>query len=130
MTAGDALKAVIAATGRFGATGGRIFRDAAPDNMATWPYVTYIDGVADPSVNRGDGRTLTRRRVMIVDLWQKSRDEEDDLPRVLERALDGLALDGVDEARVYRVRVDDVARITDEPGVVHHSFSLSLARLV
>lgn len=96
-----------------------------PDD-AVFPYASFLDPVSDGIALSGDARTLGRRRLLQVDLWQ---DEATEVDGLVETVVD--ALDGQRVASGFRVRVTDVSMIPDETeaDVVHHALTLSVARI-
>lgn len=119
------LRALVVADGMVNQ---RIFRDFAPDG-ATFPYITFNDGVSDGRGTHGDGVDTTRLVNQQWDLWQRARDEVDDLDHRLANILTGRhpAVNGV---KVWGTRVTQINRIADPDRLtLHHALTVSLYRL-
>lgn len=122
-TIGGALRARIVEAG---IVSGRVFRDRAPDGC-TFPYVTFTDPVSLVPGLAGDGNVLTRERQVSVDLWQKVREESDQLLADLAEAVDGVRLDTGDGRKVCRTRMTSLQRLDDPDAlVVHHALTLTV----
>ena len=93
---------------------------------AAFPYASFLDPVSDAPALSGDSRTLGRRRLLQVDVFQDEASEVDGLIEVLVDALDGQRIESG-----FRVRVQDVTQVPDETetDVVHHALTLSVARI-
>lgn len=97
-----------------------------PDD-AEFPYASFLDPIGDAIALSGDGRTLGRRRLLQVDVWQDEASEVDGMIEVLVDALDGQKV-----ASGFRLRVQDVSQVPgpeDEEDIVHHVLTLSVARI-
>ena len=96
-----------------------------PDD-AQFPYASFLDPVSDAPAFSGDARTLGRRRLLQVDVFQDEASEVDGLIETLVDALDGTGIESG-----FRVRVTDVTQVPDETDsdVVHHAMTLSVARI-
>lgn len=101
------------------------YRDGYVPDDAVFPYASILDPVSDAVLLSGDARTIARRRLLQVDLWQREGAEDVTLPDTIANALDGLNVtDGM------RLRHVDTQRIPEaEDDVVHHALTLSVVRL-
>lgn len=88
------------------------------------PYVTILDPVSDAVLLQGDSRTLARRRLAQVDVWQ---DEASFSEALVDDVVD--AIDGASAAGGFHYRVVDVQNIPEPDDVVHHALTVSLTRL-
>lgn len=102
-----------------------VYRMGWTPEGAAFPYATILDPISNAVALEGDARTLARRRLLQVDLWQEADSEDDTLPDDVAAALDGVPL-----ASGGRLRVLDVALVQDEgdADVVHHAVTVSIAR--
>lgn len=102
----------------------QVYRAGWVPDDAAFPYATILDPISMAVAMSGDGRTLGRRELLQVDLWQNQADEDDSLVGDMIAALDGVSLGGLG-----RVKVQDVVKVDpDEDEVVHHAFTLSVPR--
>lgn len=105
-----------------------VFRAGEHLDEAEFPYATILDPLGSAPALSGDGRTLGRRRLAQVDLWQDRAGEDDDLLETVVSALDGAKAAG----ERFRYKVDDVALVDDseaDPDVIHHALTVSTVRL-
>lgn len=100
------------------------YREAWVPDDAAFPYASILDPVSNAPALSGDARTLARRRLIQVDLWQSEADEIDGLVDTITAALDGTAM-----TSGGRLRVIEVVLIPEDEDVVHHAFTLSWARV-
>lgn len=126
-TLGGAVGVLVVATGL---VAGRCWRaDKMPERPATFPYVTIEPMIADNRELSGDCRTLGRARLVQVDLWQKSKDEDFELPEQLMDALDGATLEASRAA--LSCKADDIVQVDDPtPGILHHAITLRIVYAV
>lgn len=108
----------------WGEVSGRVFRADKVPESPTYPYVTFTDAVSMVPALDGDCATMARARLVSVDLWQKSKDEDPLMPERLVNALDGAALSGASQ-HVYGCKVTDCVRLDDpDDSIVHHALSV------
>lgn len=93
-----------------------------------YPYVSMIDDVFDgaPALE-GDGRAMSWRTFVQLDLWQRTGDESPALLRELRDRVDGLKL----SAPYLRARVQSTVRVP-EPAptlIVHHAITVAVAEV-
>lgn len=122
-TIGGALRARVVTSG---IVSGRVFRDRAPDGC-TFPYVTFTDPLSLVPDLSGDGAVLMRERQVSFDLWQKVREEDDQLLVALADAVDGVWVDLGDGRKAVRTRMTSLQRLSDPDAlVVHHALTLTV----
>lgn len=121
LSIGGSIKAAVVA---WGGVSGRVFRsDKVPENP-TFPYVTFMDAVSMAPALEGDCATMARARLVTVDVWQKSKDEDPLLPERLVNALDGAGLSDASQ-HVYGCKVIDCVRLDDpDDSISHHALSM------
>lgn len=113
--------------------GNRVFREGHVPTDASFPYVSVIDPISDAPALSGDSRTLGRRRLLQLDVWELAAEEEDDLADDLGALLDG------HRSGAYRFRTLDVTRVPDgalagpeaeagPDGITHHAITVSYTR--
>lgn len=120
-TVGGGIRDLVVADGLLGA---RFWSDSAPDG-ATFPYGTFHDGISMAPALKGDARTLRLVRQVQVDLWERQRDEDEDVARALYALLDG-ALITVGQDRM-RLAVDDAQRFVEaDTSIVHRALTLAV----
>lgn len=105
-----------------------VYRQGWVPDDAQFPYASFLDPVSDAPALSGDARTLARRRLVQVDVWQDEATEDDDL-------VDGIvaALDGAVTSTGVRLRVLDVSQVPgpeEDEDVVHHAITVSGARVL
>lgn len=93
-----------------------------PDDAAL-PYAVILDPISNAPALHGDARTLARRRLVQVDLWQAEANEDDSVVDDVIAALDGKRI------TAGRILVQDSVLVPDETDadVVHHALTLSVA---
>lgn len=104
-----------------------VYRQAHVPDDAVFPYASFLDPISDSPVLSGDARTLARRRVIQVDLWQDEDDEDDDLLDSVVNSIDGSRASGG-----LTFRVQDVSLVPgpeEDQGIVHHAITVGLPRL-
>lgn len=102
-----------------------VYRAGWTPEGAALPYATILDPISNGVALQGDARTLARRRLLQVDIWQERASEDDDL---IDQAV--AALDSTPVPSGGRLRVLDSVLVQDEgdPDVVHHALTISIAR--
>ena len=102
-----------------------VYRAGWVPEGAAFPYATILDPISNAVALQGDARTLGRRRLLQVNLWQDREAEDDSVLDAVVAALDGTALESGG-----RLRVLDANVIPDEGDgdVVHHALTVSIAR--
>lgn len=95
----------------------RNYADRAPENEPR-PYTVVLDHVGQSPQLKGDSRTMARRRLLQVDLWQDSAADDATLATTLENVLDGLRM-----TAGLRLAVTDSRRIPEPNfGLSHFVF--------
>jgi hypothetical protein len=103
---------------------GRVYADEVARGGMDYPYAGVIDHVTEAVAMKGGGRVMAWRRLVQVDVWQRTGTEDPDLLTAVVDALDGVRVEGA-----YAVAVQSSLRTTDpDPGVVHHAVTCSVAR--
>lgn len=132
LTIGGALRAhVLAELNAAGKPlGQRYWRDTAPKG-ATLPYCTFLDPLSDVPALVGDQRVLGKTRLVQLDLWQRLKEEDDELLLALQRALDGARIAPEDPdgpVAAFTIRLRSTARLPDPDGnLVHHALTVAVA---
>jgi hypothetical protein len=105
----------------------RVWRsDKMPERPKTFPYVTVLDMISDAPGLSGDCETMARFRLVQVDVWQRTKDEDFLLCERLVDMLDGTAV--VAAQRAWRVKVVDAQRLDDpDEQIIHHALTLRIA---
>lgn len=110
--------------------GQRMWRDSAPEG-ATFPYLTFIDPISDVPSLVGNQRVLARTRQIQVDLWQRYKEESDELLVALQRACDAERLapeDPEGPVAAFTTRLRSTSRVPDpDRSVVHHALTVAVA---
>lgn len=73
------------------ALGKRNYADRAPENEPR-PYTVVLDHVGQSPQLKGDARTMARRRLFQIDLWENAADDNGVLAATVENLLDGAKL--------------------------------------
>jgi len=103
----------------------KVYRNVAPESES-YPFVTFNDDVSRIAVHSGDGTTLARQRVVMVDLWQLLDAEDTTLVESLLAAVDGASLTGADKT-IFGCTVEDIQRlILPDDNICHHSLSVNV----
>lgn len=103
---------------------GRVAADRLPERM-NFPAAAVIDSITEVAELRGDGRAGAWRRLMQVDLWERTGRESAVL---LDQVLN--VLDGARLTEGLRLSVSSCNRIPDpDVKIVHHAITASVARL-
>lgn len=105
-----------------------VYRQAHVPDDATFPYGSFLDPIGDGIALSGDARTLARRRLIQLDVYQAEETEDDDLVGLVMAAIDGQRTAGGLRARVIDVLL--VPGPETEEDVVHHAITVSLARVL
>lgn len=104
-----------------------VYRQGEVPDGATFPYVSILSPISSPSALAGDGRTLARREMAQVDLWQDRLVPDDDLlPAVVA------SIDGAKATAGFRFRVLDAILVPgpeEDEGIIHHAITTTLARV-
>lgn len=103
-----------------------VYRRAWVPEDAQFPYASFLDPVSVSVGLAGDARTLKRRTLIQVDLWQKEAEEDDGLLDAVMDAIDGASITS------GRVRVQDATLVPEESAdsdIVHHALTVSVARV-
>lgn len=91
---------------------------------AVFPYADLLDPLSSAPALSGDSRTLARRRLLQVDLWQTEAAEAPTLPDAVVDAIDGVTI-----ASGFGLTVQDLTRVPETEDVVHHAITVSVVRL-
>lgn len=95
------------------------------NEVTVYPQITVLDHISEVAELRGDSRAQAWRRLVQVDLWQKTDDES---PVLLDELLD--VLDGAQLDDGLRVAVTSSNRVPDpDLALVHHAVTCRVARL-
>lgn len=98
-----------------------VYRSGWVPDRAPFPYAVILDPISNPPALSGDARTLARRRLLQIDLWQTAANEDDSLVDDVVTALDGVRVEA------GRLKVQDTVMVPDDdPETVHHAVTLSV----
>lgn len=89
-----------------------------------FPYVTILDPISNVPALQGDARTLARRRLIQVDIWQAEGGYSE---AIVDQVVE--VIDGAGGTLGLRYRVVDSAMVPDDEDVVHHALTVSTPRL-
>lgn len=125
-TAANAIKAQIESLG----LSITAYRDRAPTNQATLPYVTIHESISQVPDALEDGTLSTGVELVQVDVWQQVTAESVTLVGQIVAGLHGKPLQSIGSKRVYTSIVRNVLRmpIQLEENIVHSVIDLDLWR--